>query len=245
MNIAQRRGDENDQLQLQLIYTNYRARWCAFKSRTAIHRKRCFVERFSLFEENFRRSTVTVRRSEVFAVAFLQKAVARAGAVVLVDVSALCTCTHGDPSNAFPAVGLGWLQSALARQQRYKLPDPIFIRLIYAFFAASGKSPRSDLHFVAVAQASDEGNDEEVKFPCVSAYEAIMFSIALRVSTVALASLKWTFIRPTSSLSCFFCSSVRENQWFQFFFAPRCTKVHLQLLISCKTHRFRLVSRSD
>lgn len=91
MNIAQRRSEENDQLQLQLIYTNYRARWCAFESRTAIHRKRCFAKRFSLFGENFRRSAVTVRRSEVFAVAFLQKAVARARAVVLVDVSALCT----------------------------------------------------------------------------------------------------------------------------------------------------------
>lgn len=31
-----------------------------------------------------------------------------------------------------------------------------------------------------------KGKDEEVKFPCVSAYEAIMFSTALRVSTVAL-----------------------------------------------------------
>lgn len=118
MNIAQRRGAENDQLQLQLIYTNYRARWCAFaKSRTAIHRKRCSAERFSLFEENFRRCTVTVRRSKVFAVAFLQKAVARACAVVLVDVSALCTRrAHTAPPKAFPAVGLGWLQSALARQ---------------------------------------------------------------------------------------------------------------------------------
>lgn len=91
MNIAQRRPEENDQLQLQLIYTNYRARWCAFKSRAAIHRKRCSVEHFSLFEENFRQSTVTVRRSEVFAVALLQKVVVRACAVVLVDVSASCT----------------------------------------------------------------------------------------------------------------------------------------------------------
>lgn len=63
-----------------------------------------------------KRISVTVRRSEVSAVAFLQKAVARACAVVLGDVSALCTRqAHTAPPKAFSAVvGLGWLSNALA-----------------------------------------------------------------------------------------------------------------------------------
>lgn len=126
------------------------------------------------------------------------------------------------------------------------LPE-IFIRLNYAFFKASGKSHRSDLHFVAVAQARNEGKRWRSKISVRFSLRGYhVFNCASRFNCRAL--LKWTFIRPTLSLSCFFCSSVRENQWFLFFFVKCIESASANLSFmqnSLCLRMMRLFSRPD